>query len=78
MEPIQIERINALARKQKTEGLTEEEKREQQALRQQYLKEFRENLRQTLDRVYIQQEDGSYSKLQRKFSPGNDPDAPNP
>jgi len=78
MEKKQIERINALARKQKQEGLTEEEKLEQHALRQQYLKEFRENLRQTLDRVYIQQEDGSYSKLQRKFNPGKDPDAPNP
>lgn len=76
MDAKQVERINALARKQKAEGLTEEEKREQKALREQYLREWRENLKATLDRVYIQQEDGSYAKLQRKFMPRNTQEEP--
>ena len=45
MERKKIERINELARKKKTEGLTEEETAEQAALRHEYLAEFRENLK---------------------------------
>ena len=44
MEKEKIERINALYEKSKKEGLTEEEKAEQQALRQAYLAEFRASL----------------------------------
>ena len=66
MEKHKIDRINELARVKKTRALTEEEAKEHEELRGQYLKEFRENLRNTLDRVYIQQEDGSYQKLKKK------------
>ncbi len=66
MEKHKIDRINELARVKKTGARTEEETKEHGALRGQYLKEFRENLRNTLDRVYIQQEDGSYQKLKKK------------
>lgn len=66
MEKHQIERINELARKKKTIGLTESELAEQETLRRQYIQEFRESVRGTLDRVYIQQEDGSYKKLEKK------------
>ena len=45
MEKIKIERINELARLAKERELTEEEKTEQQALRQEYLAEFRRSLR---------------------------------
>ena len=66
MEKEQIARINELARKKKTVGLTEGELREQEALRRQYITEFRESVRSTLDNVYLQQEDGSYKKLEKK------------
>ena len=66
MEKHQIDRINELARIKKTRTLTEQEKKEHEELRGQYLKEVRETLRGTLDRVYIQQEDGSYQKLKKK------------
>lgn len=60
------ERLNFLARKAKTEGLTPEEKAEQQALREEFLKGFRQNLYQTLDNTYIQRPDGTKKKLERK------------
>lgn len=60
------ERLNFLARKAKTEGLTDAEKTEQQALREEFLKGFRRNLYQTLDNTYVQRPDGTKKKLQRK------------
>ena len=63
MDKAQIERINELARKKKSVGLTPEETEEQQALRAQYLKEFRENMEATLKAVRVEQEDGSYKPL---------------
>ena len=46
-----IDRINHLARKAKSEGLTGEEKAEQQLWRKEYLEKFREHFRGHLDRV---------------------------
>lgn len=66
MEHEQIERINELARKKKTVGLTEAEVAEQAALRAQYLKEFRENMEATLQSVRVEQADGSYKPLVKK------------
>jgi len=66
MDKAQIDRINELARKKKTVGLTVDELKEQEALRKQYIQEFRESVRATLDQVYVEQEDGSYKKLEQK------------
>lgn len=66
MDHEKILRINELAKKKKTAGLTEAELAEQAALRQEYLEAFRANMQATLDNVYIENEDGSVEKLQPK------------
>ena len=66
MEKEQIERINELARKKKSVGLTAEELEEQAALRAQYLREFRANMEATLQAVRVEQEDGTYKPLVKK------------
>lgn len=66
MEHEQIERINELARKKKTVGLTPAEVEEQAALRKQYLAEFRANMEDTLRRVRVEQEDGTYKPLVKR------------
>ncbi|OPJ56526.1 DUF896 domain-containing protein [Alkalithermobacter paradoxus] len=48
-----IDRINVLARKAKTEGLSEIEKKEQQKLRKEYLQAFREDFRKKLENIEI-------------------------
>ena len=55
----QIARINELARKQKAEGLTEEEAKEQHALRQEYLDSVRKNLRSQLNNIDVKEADGT-------------------
>lgn len=66
MEHEKIERINELARKKKTIGLTEAELAEQAELRAQYLREFRENMEATLRAVRVEQADGTYKPLEKK------------
>ncbi len=52
MKQEKIERINYLARKSKTpQGLTESEKAEQKALRQEYIEAFKKSLRAQLDNI---------------------------
>ena len=63
MERAKIDRINELSRKSKAEGLTEEEKAEQQKLRDEYRAEFKASLLGQLDRVYIKEADGSTTKM---------------
>ena len=63
----QINRINELARKSKTpEGLTEEEKLEQQKLRRLYIDSFKESLVGQLENTYIVDEKGNKTKVTRK------------
>lgn len=59
MDQVKIDRINELARKAKVEDLTEEEKLEQQQLRQEYVSSFKANLRATLDNVVLVDEKGN-------------------
>lgn len=66
MEKEQIDRINELARKKKTVGLTEAELEEQTALRKQYIAEWRANMESVLQTVIIQNEDGTQTPLQKK------------
>ena len=66
MEHDKIERINELARKKKSVGLTEAELAEQAELRAQYLREFRENMEATLRAVRVEQADGTYKPLEKK------------
>lgn len=62
----QIDRINALARKSKSDGLTEAEKAEQAELRELYVKSFRESLTAQLESTYIVDEKGNKRKVKRK------------
>jgi uncharacterized protein YnzC (UPF0291/DUF896 family) len=65
MEQHKIDRINELARKSKACGLTPEEKAEQQALRAEYICEFRISMTNTLDNTYLKRPDGTLEKLKR-------------
>lgn len=62
-----IKRINELYHKAKTEGLTEEEAKEQQVLRKQFIDDFKRNLRGQLDNISIQESDGSVTNLGEKY-----------
>ena len=72
MDSIKIDRINTLAHKQKSVGLTEEEKKEQAKLRKEYLEAVKENLRASLNNVSIKEADGSITDLGKKFGNKND------
>lgn len=62
-----IKRINELYHKSQAEGLTEEEKVEQQTLRSEYVANIRANLRGQLNTITIENEDGSRVNLGEKF-----------
>ena len=63
MEQKKIDRINELARKQKTEGLTEAEKTEQASLRREYIEAYKQSLIAQLDNIYMVEPDGSKHKI---------------
>ena len=66
MEVEKIDRINALAHKAKSVGLTEEEKKERELLRKEYIASVRMNLRAQLDNVDVQQEDGTIIRSEER------------
>lgn len=59
-----IDRINELAGKSRTEeGLTEEEKTEQQKLRREYVEAYRASLRSSLENTIVVRPDGTRERL---------------
>ncbi len=61
-----IARINELAHKSKSEGLTPEELQERDRLRRIYIDSVKASLTGQLDNTYIVRPDGSKEKLQKK------------
>ena len=66
MEHEKILRINELAKKSKTIGLTAAEAEEQKALRQQYLADFRKGMEAMLDGVVLKRPDGTLEPLKKQ------------
>ncbi|MFD2638408.1 DUF896 domain-containing protein [Piscibacillus salipiscarius] len=54
-----IKRINELANKSKTEGLTDQEKKEQKKLREEYLQAFRQSFKNQLKSVKVVDPEGT-------------------
>ena len=65
MEKEKVARINELARKSKETELTEDEKKEQAALRQEYINEIRLSFGAMLDNTVIQYPDGTRKSLKK-------------
>ena len=63
-----IKRINELAKKAKTEGLTEEETVERDKLRRIYINSVVGNLEAELKNTYVMDEKGNKRKLTKKGS----------
>ena len=59
MEQTKIDRINELARKKKTEGLTGAEKIEQERLREEYVEGYRRSIRHHIEGLKIVDEEGN-------------------
>ena len=66
MENSKLQRINELARIKKERELTAEELAERDALRKEYIEEWRKGAIEVLENTYIQTPDGKKYKLQRK------------
>lgn len=61
-----IARINELAKKAKTEGLTEEELQERDKLRRIYIDNIKQGLVGQMENTYIVSPDGTKTKVTRK------------
>ena len=66
MENSKLQRINELARIKKERELTAEELAERDALRKEYIEEWRKGAIEVLENTYIQTPDGKKHTLQRK------------
>lgn len=59
-----LDRINQLAKKAKSTGLTNDEIKERDKLRKKYIENFRKKFKnEILDNIYIVEEDGTKNKL---------------
>ena len=68
MENSKLNRINELARIAKERSLSAEETKERDALRKEYIAEWRLGAQQVLDNTYIVGPDGKKRKLVKKSS----------
>ena len=66
MENSKLNRINELAALAKERELTEEEKAERDALRKEYIAEWRRGAEQVLENTYVLGPDGVKRKLEKK------------
>lgn len=67
MKKEEIERINELYHKSQAEGLTEEEKKEQEVLRKRFIADVRGNLTAQLNNIDVVNEDGTIENLGEKY-----------
>ena len=67
MDASRIDRINELYHKSQSVGLTDEEKEEQAKLRRDYIAAIRGSLRNNLNLISIQEQDGSVTDLGKKY-----------
>ncbi len=68
MEQKKIDRINELARKAKSAGLTDEETAERDRLRKEYIEAYRASLRSQLDSIVVVDEKGNKKPLKKKYT----------
>ncbi len=66
MDQKRIDRINQLAQKSKSQGLTPEETAERDALRREYIDSVLGSLRGQLDNTYLVDQQGHKEKLRKK------------
>lgn len=66
MEQKRIDRINELARKAKTVGLTPEETAERDVLRKEYIEAYRASLRSQLESIRVVDDKGNKTPLKKK------------
>lgn len=59
MEKNKIDRINELAKKKKSDGLSTAEALEQAELRRQYIDEFKKSLREQIESIRVIDDDGN-------------------
>ena len=59
IDGVDLDRINELAKKKKTEGLTQAEAKEQSKLRKAYLDSFREKFKQQLESTRVIDPEGN-------------------
>lgn len=63
---IDVDRINFLAKKSRTEGLTPEEAEEQAKLRREYIDAYKASLTAQLDNIVVVDENGNKRPLKPK------------
>ena len=66
MENTKLQRINELAKLAKERELSAEEIQERDALRKEYISEWRKGFIEVLENTYVQTPDGKKHKLQKK------------